>query len=43
LFNEELGAVLQIRKSDRTSVMQTLRDAGLVSYDDNATSTSSIT
>ncbi len=29
LFNEELGAVLQIRKSDRTHVMQVLRDAGL--------------
>ena len=29
LFNEELGAVLQIRKADRTSVMQCLRDAGL--------------
>jgi phosphoribosylformylglycinamidine synthase len=29
LFNEELGAVLQIRKSDRTAVMQALRDAGL--------------
>jgi phosphoribosylformylglycinamidine synthase len=29
LFNEELGAVLQIRKADRASVMQTLREAGL--------------
>ena len=29
LFNEELGAVLQIRREDRTAVMQTLRDAGL--------------
>ena len=29
LFNEELGAVLQIRKADRAVVMQTLRDAGL--------------
>ena len=29
LFNEELGAVIQIRKSDRSNVMQTLRDAGL--------------
>ncbi len=29
LFNEELGAVIQIFKSDRTAVMQTLRDAGL--------------
>ncbi|NJD86444.1 MAG: phosphoribosylformylglycinamidine synthase [Betaproteobacteria bacterium] len=29
LFNEELGAVLQIRKSDRAAVMQALRDAGL--------------
>ncbi|MBL8522684.1 MAG: phosphoribosylformylglycinamidine synthase [Betaproteobacteria bacterium] len=29
LFNEELGAVLQIRKSERTQVMQVLRDAGL--------------
>ena len=29
LFNEELGAVLQIRKADRTHVMQVLRDAGL--------------
>ncbi|MCM2287843.1 MAG: phosphoribosylformylglycinamidine synthase [Sulfuritalea sp.] len=29
LFNEELGAVLQIRLADRTAVMQTLRDAGL--------------
>ncbi len=29
LFNEELGAVIQVRKADRTVVMQTLRDAGL--------------
>jgi phosphoribosylformylglycinamidine synthase len=29
LFNEELGAVLQIRRDDRAVVMQTLRDAGL--------------
>jgi phosphoribosylformylglycinamidine synthase len=29
LFNEELGAVVQIRRSDRTAVMQALRDAGL--------------
>ena len=29
LFNEELGAVLQIRLADRGAVMQTLRDAGL--------------
>ncbi|MDK9704920.1 MAG: phosphoribosylformylglycinamidine synthase [Sulfuritalea sp.] len=29
LFNEELGAVLQIRLADRNVVMQTLRDAGL--------------
>ncbi len=29
LFNEELGAVLQIRKPDRAAVMQALRDAGL--------------
>lgn len=29
LFSEELGAVIQIRKSDRATVMQTLRDAGL--------------
>ena len=29
LFNEELGAVLQIRRQDRAGVMQTLRDAGL--------------
>jgi phosphoribosylformylglycinamidine synthase len=29
LFNEELGAVIQIRRDDRTAVMQTLRDAGL--------------
>jgi len=29
LFNEELGAVLQIRKTERATVMQLLRDAGL--------------
>ncbi|MDD5247686.1 MAG: phosphoribosylformylglycinamidine synthase, partial [Rhodocyclaceae bacterium] len=29
LFNEELGAVLQIRRADRSAVMQALRDAGL--------------
>ncbi|HEY6895715.1 MAG TPA: phosphoribosylformylglycinamidine synthase, partial [Rhodocyclaceae bacterium] len=29
LFNEELGAVLQIRRSERSEVMQALRDAGL--------------
>ncbi|HQR04747.1 MAG: phosphoribosylformylglycinamidine synthase [Proteobacteria bacterium] len=29
LFNEELGAVLQIRREDRSHVMQALRDAGL--------------
>jgi phosphoribosylformylglycinamidine synthase len=29
LFNEELGAVLQIRREDRAVVMQTLRNAGL--------------
>jgi len=29
LFNEELGAVMQIRRADRSVVMQTLRDAGL--------------
>ncbi len=29
LFNEELGAVIQIRRADRTAVMQALRDAGL--------------
>jgi phosphoribosylformylglycinamidine synthase len=29
VFNEELGAVLQIRASDRTRVMETLREAGL--------------
>ncbi len=32
LFNEELGAVLQIRKADRSKVMQTLRDLGLGEY-----------
>jgi phosphoribosylformylglycinamidine synthase len=29
LFNEELGAVIQIRKGDRDPVMKALRDAGL--------------
>ena len=29
LFNEELGAVLQIRTADRTAVMQVLREHGL--------------
>ena len=29
LFNEELGAVIQIRRDERTAVMQVLRDAGL--------------
>jgi len=29
LFNEELGAVIQIRNRDRTGVMQVLREAGL--------------
>ncbi len=29
LFNEELGAVIQIRRDDRSAVMQALRDAGL--------------
>ncbi len=29
LFNEELGAVIQIRKADRARVMQVLRDADL--------------
>jgi phosphoribosylformylglycinamidine synthase len=29
LFNEELGAVLQIRAADRTKVMDTLRESGL--------------
>jgi phosphoribosylformylglycinamidine synthase len=29
LFNEELGAVIQIRKSDRDAVMRALRDLGL--------------
>ncbi|MBN9331255.1 MAG: phosphoribosylformylglycinamidine synthase [Comamonas sp. SCN 67-35] len=30
LFNEELGAVLQIRTADRSAVMQVLREHGLV-------------
>jgi len=29
LFNEELGALLQIRRADRQTVMQVLREAGL--------------
>ncbi|MDP2810954.1 MAG: phosphoribosylformylglycinamidine synthase [Rhodocyclaceae bacterium] len=29
LFNEELGAVIQVKRADRTTVMQALRDAGL--------------
>jgi phosphoribosylformylglycinamidine synthase len=29
LFNEELGAVLQVRRGDRDAVMKVLRDAGL--------------
>ena len=29
LFNEELGAVIQIRRADREAVMKVLRDAGL--------------
>ena len=29
LFNEELGAVIQIRSRDRAKVMQVLREAGL--------------
>jgi phosphoribosylformylglycinamidine synthase len=29
LFNEELGAVLQVRRADREKVMKALRDAGL--------------
>ena len=32
LFNEELGAVLQIRTADRAEVMQTLRDNGLSAF-----------
>ncbi|MBF6632404.1 MAG: phosphoribosylformylglycinamidine synthase [Comamonas sp.] len=30
LFNEELGAVLQIKTADRTEVLQVLRDHGLI-------------
>ena len=30
LFNEELGVVLQIRTADRSAVMQTLREHGLI-------------
>jgi phosphoribosylformylglycinamidine synthase len=29
LFNEELGAVIQVRRADRDAVLQALRDAGL--------------
>ncbi|APV52181.1 phosphoribosylformylglycinamidine synthase [Betaproteobacteria bacterium GR16-43] len=29
LFNEELGAVIQVRRDERTTVLQALRDAGL--------------
>jgi phosphoribosylformylglycinamidine synthase len=29
LFNEELGAVIQVRREDRSAVMQRLREAGL--------------
>jgi phosphoribosylformylglycinamidine synthase len=32
LFNEELGAVIQIRAADRTQVMQALREAGLAAH-----------
>ncbi|CAB1368746.1 phosphoribosylformylglycinamidine synthase [Denitratisoma oestradiolicum] len=32
LFNEELGAVVQIRRADRTAVMDALRAAGLGKY-----------
>ena len=32
LFNEELGAVIQIRSADRANVMQALRDAGLAEW-----------
>jgi phosphoribosylformylglycinamidine synthase len=32
LFNEELGAVIQIRSRDRANVMQVLREAGLGEY-----------
>jgi len=32
LFNEELGAVIQIRAADRAKVMQGLRDAGLAEW-----------
>ncbi|MDX2220253.1 MAG: phosphoribosylformylglycinamidine synthase [Burkholderiales bacterium] len=32
LFNEELGAVLQIRKAERSAVMQVLRESGLGEY-----------
>ncbi|MDP1957022.1 MAG: phosphoribosylformylglycinamidine synthase, partial [Rhodocyclaceae bacterium] len=29
MFNEELGAVIQVRRAERDAVLQTLRDAGL--------------
>ena len=32
LFNEELGAVLQVRRGDRAAVMQALRDEGLAAH-----------
>jgi len=32
LFNEELGAVIQIRTRERSNVMQVLREAGLAAY-----------
>lgn len=32
LFNEELGAVIQVRTSDRDAVMQTLREHGLSAH-----------
>ncbi|TMG74268.1 MAG: phosphoribosylformylglycinamidine synthase [Betaproteobacteria bacterium] len=32
LFNEELGAIIQIRAADRAKVMQGLRDAGLAEW-----------
>src|SRR4029079_18901086 len=31
-FNEELGAVLQVRKADRAAVMQVLREQGLSAH-----------
>lgn len=32
LFNEELGAVIQVKRSDRASVLKHLHDAGLAKY-----------